>query len=197
MWITILAVLGYIIFGFVLLTGLVSALLGLPGTAIIALDAVVYSAVTGFERIPWWVLVILVVLSIFAESVDSVIAGAGAKVAGGSGSTSVAAVVGTIAGAALAGLGLTPLLSSLGLLGGVGGFLIGAIIPPLLGGVAGGYLGAYIYERKTGSEHSKAVAAGWGALLGRLGAGLARGLVGVIMVVVIIYTIFATAPTPA
>ncbi|MFP3903739.1 MAG: DUF456 family protein [Armatimonadota bacterium] len=197
MWMTILVVLGYILFGFVLLTGLVSTLLGLPGTAIIALDALVYSAITGFERIPWWVLVILVVLSILAEGTDSLIAGAGAKMAGGSGRTSVAAVIGTIAGAALAGFGLTPLLGALGLLGGVAGFFVGAIIPPLLGGVAGGYLGAYLYERKRGSDHQKAVTAGWGALLGRLGAGLARGLVGVIMVIVIIYTIFATAPTPA
>jgi len=196
MWITILIVIGYIIFGLVLVSGLVGALLGLPGTTIILIDALIYSAITGWDRLPWWMLVILAVLVLLAESSDSLIAALGARAAGGSNKTSIAAVVGILLGAIIGGLVLSPLLGLLGISGGPVGLLVGFVLPPLAGGMAGGFAAAYWYEKHTGKDHTEALQAGWGVLLGRMGAALVKGLVACVMIATIIYSILATAPTP-
>ncbi len=195
MLITILVILGYILFALVLIAGALAALMGLPGTTLILIDAVVYSAITGWERLPWWVLLILGIMTVIAESSDSLIAALGAKAGGGSNKTSAVVVVGTIVGAILGGAVLSPILALLGLAGGPIGFVVGVILPPLVGGVAGGFLSAYYYEKHSGRNHNEALRAGWGAFLGRMGAGLMKALVGCVMIAIIIYTIIATAPS--
>ncbi len=191
---TVLVVLGYIVFGVVLLLGLTATAVGLPGTTLIFLDALVYAAITHWERVPWPVLVVLGIMAIIAESSDSLIAAMGAKAGGGSNRTSAVVVIGTIVGAVVAGAIISPALSLLGLAGGPGGFVIGVLLPPLAGGVTGGFLAAYYYEKRTGKEHEDALRAGWGAFFGRMAAGLIKGLVGCLMIAILIYCICACGP---
>ena len=61
---------GVTLFILVLLFGAFSILFGLPGTVIILIDAVIYAAVTGFEKIGFKVLITLLILSILAELAD-------------------------------------------------------------------------------------------------------------------------------
>ncbi len=194
MLITILIILGYVVFAVVLVAGVLAAIMGLPGTTLILIDAVVYSAITGWDRLPWWVLLILGIMALIAESSDSLVAALGTKAGGGSSKTSAVVVVGTIIGAVLGGAVLSPILALLGLAGGPIGFVVGVILPPLGGGVAGGFVSAYYYEKHSGKTHNEALRAGWGAFLGRMGAGLMKALVGCVMIAIVIYTIIATAP---
>jgi len=192
---TILVVLGYIVFALVLIAGIVAAVVGLPGTTLILATSIAYSAITGWQRLPWWVLLILAVMALLAEGSDSFIAAVGTKAGGGSTKTSVIVVVGTVVGAIIGGAVLSPLLSLLGIVGGPIGFVLGVVLPPLAGGVAGGFVSAYYYEKRSGKSHEEAMKAGWGAFLGRMGAGLVKAMVGCVMIAIIVYTIIATAPS--
>ncbi len=193
MLMAILVVLGYVVFGLVLLAGIIAATLGLPGTLIILLNTVVYSAVTGWERVPWWLLLIGAVMSLIAEGGDAFVAAWGTKAGGGSNKAGFAAMVGAVTGAIIGGVVLSPILSLLGLTGGVIGFLVGIVLPPLVGGVSGGFLGAYMYELRSGKPKKEAAAAGWGALLGRMAAGLFKAVIGSMMVAIFVYSIISTA----
>ncbi|NLJ34909.1 MAG: DUF456 domain-containing protein [candidate division WS1 bacterium] len=192
---TILVVLGYIIFVALLLTGIVAALLGLPGTVIVWGSALLFSAITHWERVPWWVLVILGLMSVAAELSDSFVAAAGTRAGGGSGKTSLLVIVGTAVGAIVGGLVLSPVLSAFGLLSGPAGFVLGVVVPPLAGGMLGGFLAAYYYEKRSGKSSRDAARAGWGAFAGRLAAGLFKALIAGLMVSIIIYSIMATVPS--
>ena len=189
----ILIVLGYIVFGIVLLAGVIAASLGLPGTLIILIDATIYSAITGWDRIPWWLLLVGAVLCLIAEGGDAFVAAWGTKAGGGSDRAGFAAMVGALIGAILGGIVLSPILSLLGLTGGFIGFLVGIIIPPLGGGIAGGFLGAYHYELRSGKPKKEAMAAGWGAFVGRMAAGLFKAVVAAMMIAVFLYSIITTA----
>jgi uncharacterized protein YqgC (DUF456 family) len=79
---TPLEIAGLTLFILVLLFGAFSILFGLPGTVIILIDAVIYAAVTGFERIGFKILLTLLVLSILAELADFVVGMAGAGMIG-------------------------------------------------------------------------------------------------------------------
>jgi len=185
------------VFAAVLLLGLIATVVGLPGTTLIFIDALVYSAITHWQRVPWPVLLVLAIMALAAETSDSLIAAMGAKAGGGTNKTSVVVVIGTILGAVIAGSIISPLLALLGLAGGPGGFLLGVILPPLLGGVTGGFLSAYYYEKHTGKKDEDALRAGWGAFFGRMAAGLIKGLVGCLMIAIIIYTIATNTPPAA
>ena len=69
---------GLTLFILVLLFGTFSILFGFPGTVIILIDAVVYAAVTGFERIGFKILLTLLILSVLAEVADFAVGMAGA-----------------------------------------------------------------------------------------------------------------------
>jgi len=185
------------VFAAVLLLGLIATVVGLPGTTLIFIDALVYSAITHWERVPWPVLLVLGIMALAAETSDNVIAALGAKAGGGTNTTSVVVVIGTILGAVIAGIIISPLLSLLGLAGGPVGFLVGVILPPLIGGVTGGFFSAYYYEKHTGKQDEDALRAGWGAFFGRIAAGLIKALIGCLMIAIIIYTIATNAPPAA
>jgi uncharacterized protein YqgC (DUF456 family) len=197
MLMTILAILGYIVFGIVLLAGVIAAALGLPGTLIILVDAVIYSAITGWDRVPWWLLLIAGILALIAEGGDGFVAAWGTKAGGGSNKGGFAAMVGAIIGALIGGAVLSPILSLLGLTAGFIGFFVGIVLPPLAGGVAGGFAGAYYFERHTGKPHKEALAAGWGAFAGRMAAGLFKAVIGAMMIAIIVYSIINTAGADA
>ncbi len=111
---------GLTLFILVLLFGTFSILFGFPGTVIIFIDAVLYAAVTGFERIGFKILIALLILSALAEVADFAVGMAGAVKFGASRKGLWAFLAGGLIGALL----LTPFLLGLGLVVGtfIGGF---------------------------------------------------------------------------
>ena len=187
--IAILSYLGFALFGIVLLLGILATLVGLPGTVLILANAVIFSAIHGFDKPTWPVLVILLTISIVAETADNIFSALGTKTGGGSTRTSLWALIGGVAGA-IVGANFSPILGALGLAGGVAGIILGIVLPPLLLAMAGGFLAAYVYELRTGKEPAEARKAGWGALVGRLAGVLSKAVLATIMVAIILVSIF-------
>ena len=120
-----LAAAGFVVFIFLLFVGIYLSLFGLPGTAIIFLDVLLYALFTGFAQVGWKVLLFLLVFAILAETLDFL-----------AGLTKVhkAPVIkkslwGAVIGAAVGMIILTPILWGIGVwlgffLGGLAGLLI-------------------------------------------------------------------------
>lgn len=177
----VLAILGYVgiaVFVAALLTGALMALLGLPGTVLIWLTAVVYSAATGWT-LPLWLLGVLLGMSLFAEISDNVISALGVKRFGGSTRGMVWALVGGISGALVVGLALGPVVP-----------VVGPVIAPIAGGLAGGFTGGYLYERRQGLSVQEARRAGVGAMLGRVAGVMLKSVLAAIMVAVVLINAF-------
>ena len=173
----LMAVLGYagvVVFVAALLVGALLTLLGLPGTVVILLAAVIYSAATGWSLV-WWLLLILLGLSLFAELSDNIVGALGVKKYGGSTSGMLWSLLGGLAGAIAFGLAMSALP------------VVGAIIGPILGGLIGGFAGSYWYERRQGRSTEEARKAGFGAMVGRAaGTMLKTALAGVMVIVVLL-----------
>jgi len=170
----LLVILGHILFVLVLLAGAVLTLLGIPGTLVIFADALLFSALNDW-KLPWWFLLVLLGISVFAEVADNVIGAAGVKKYGGSSKgmmwAFVAGMIGAFAGAAV----LSPVLG-----------LVGAVVGPLVGGVLGGFAGGYWYERRAGRSVEEAKRAGVGAMLGRVAGTLLKVILAAVMVVLVL-----------
>jgi hypothetical protein len=165
---------------------MVAVLVGLPGTILIFAASVVYSACTGFEALPWWMLLILLALTVVAEVADNVLSAAGAKRYGTSTKGTFAAMAGGILGAILGG-SVSPLLGGIGLMGGPVGGVVLALVGPIVGSFVGGFGAAWIYEVRAGREADEATRAGWGAVLGRtLGILLKCAVAGVMLALVLL-----------
>jgi len=132
----------------VLLLGIFSILFGIPGTVIILIDAAIYAAFTGFDRIGWKTLATLLVLSLLAELSDFAIGMAGAAKFGASKQSLVASVMGSIVGAIL----LAPFLLGLG---------------AVMGAFIGGFTGVLIVEILRQFNMKPALRAAWGTVVGR------------------------------
>jgi uncharacterized protein YqgC (DUF456 family) len=162
---------GLTLFILVLLFGAYSVLFGLPGTVIILIDAALYAAATGFERIGFKVLLTLLILSILAELADFAVGMAGAVKFGASRKAFFASVIGGLIGAAL----LAP-------------FLLG------LGAIAGGFLGAFtgilIVELLNRNRLKPTLRVAWGALLGRAAGICVKEVFALIMVVITLTGIY-------
>lgn len=162
---------GLTIFVIILFIGVFSIIFGFPGTVLILGDVVVYSLITGFEKIGWKIIVTLVFLSLLAETVDLVTGFAGARKYGSSKTGIVLSVIGGIIGAII----LVPVLLGLG-----------AIIGAFLGGFVGAFLGEYLEERKL----KPAFRAGYGALMGRIAGVLVKGSLAIVMTVITMWTVY-------
>ena len=171
-------VLGAVVFVAVLFLGALLTLLGIPGTLLIFLDALVYSACTAWS-IPPWLLGVLLGLSLFAEVADNVLGAAGVKRYGGSAKGMMWAFVGGLLGAFVLGAALGPLLGP-----------VGAVAAPLLGGIGGGFAGGYAYERRQGKSAEEARRAGWGAVVGRVTGALLKVVLAAIMIVITLSAAF-------
>ena len=180
---------GTVLFVITLFVGVLATLVGLPGTVLILLDTVIFSACYGFQRPPWWFLLILVVVSILAETSDNLLSVLGVKAGGGSTRTSLWALIGGVAGA-IAGANFSPVLSLLGMTGGPAGMLFGVLLPPLVFAALGGFLASYIYELRTGKQPAEARKAGWAALAGRLAGVLLKAVLASVMVGLVLSTAF-------
>jgi len=118
---------GLTIFILILFIGIFSTIFGLPGTIIIVTDVIIFSWATGFEKIGFKIIVVLVIISFVAETLDFMFgAYSGVRRFGLSIKGLVAAVIGGITGA----VALTPFLMGLGTIIGMfcGGFTATLIV---------------------------------------------------------------------
>lgn len=171
----ILGYLGIAVFVLTLFVGAFLTLLGLPGTVLILLDAVVYAAATRFEKLEWWVLLVLGILTLVAEVSDNVVSAAGVKKYGGSTAGMIWAMIGGLVGAVVIGSVLGPFVP---------------IVGPIVGGLAGGFLGGYWYERGQGRSGEEARKAGAGAVMGRLAGTVLKSVLASVMVILCLSTAF-------
>jgi uncharacterized protein YqgC (DUF456 family) len=176
---------GLVLLFLVAAVGLLTMLLGLPGSVVILLDALIYGAATGFEKITWVTLVILLALMILAELSDNVLGLAGARRAGASGGSQVLCLIGGIVGAILGGQ-VSPLLGVVGIgLGPVGAIAL-MVLGPLAGAFVGAGLATYWWERRGGKSAQETRDVARATLLGRVAGTLLKFAFGVIMVAVIV-----------
>lgn len=163
---TILAVVGWTVFGLAIVAGLLLDLLGLFGNWIILGAMVAAWLATGFQHFGLISLVLMLLVAIAGEVLETLLAGYGAKKFGGSKGSMIAALVGAIGGAILG----TPVLP---------------IIGTLAGACVGAFSAAAFYEYV---QHEKSVDAslktGVGAALGKIGGLVAKLICGLVMLLI-------------
>jgi hypothetical protein len=163
---------GLTLFILVLLLGTFSILFGFPGTVIILIDALIYGAITGFERIGIKILVILLFLSVLAEVTDFAVSMFGAVKFGVSRRGFWAFTFGGFIGALL----MAPLFLGLGLI--IGTFL-------------GGFIAMLSLELLSRSKLKPSLRATYGAILARVAGIAVKGIFAVIMVVITLTSIYS------
>jgi uncharacterized protein len=163
---------GLTLFILVLMFGTFSILFGLPGTVIILIDALIYAAVTGFDKVGFKILLTLLILSALAEAADFAVGMAGAVKFGASRRGLWAFVIGGIVGAAL----MAPYLLGLGLI--VGTFL-------------GGFIAMLIVELIDRNRLKPSLRAALGGIIGRAAGICVKGFFALIMVVITLTSIYS------
>ena len=163
---------GLTLFILVLLFGTFSILFGFPGTVVIFVDALLYGAVTGFERIGFKVLIALLVLSALAEITDVAVGMAGAVKFGASRKGLGAFLAGGLIGALL----LSPFLLGLGLI--VGTFI-------------GGFSAMLTLELLARRRLKPTLRAAYGAILGRAAGICVKGFFALIMLIITLTSIYS------
>jgi len=167
-----LEIAGLTLFILVLIFGTFSILFGMPGTVIILIDALIYAAVTGFDKIGFKILLTLLVLSALAEAADFAVGMAGAVKFGASRRGLWAFVVGGIAGAMI----MAPALLGLGL---------------ILGTFLGGFIAMLIVELLDRNRLKPSLRAAWGGIIGRAAGICVKGFFALIMVVITLTSIYS------
>jgi uncharacterized protein YqgC (DUF456 family) len=163
---------GLTLFILVLLFGAFSILFGLPGTVIILIDAFVFAAFTGFEKIGLKILVTLLVLSVLAELADFAVGMAGAVKFGSSRAGFWAFLLGGLIGAWF----MAPILFGLGI---------------LIGTFVGGFAAMMIVELLGRNKLKPSLRAAWGAILGRAAGICVKGFFALIMVIITLTGVYS------
>lgn len=136
-----------------------------PGTTIILAAAVIHRIMLGPEKsIGWRTIIVLVLLTLATYAIDILGGYFGAKYFGATKWGTLGAIVGAL----------------VGLFFGILGLFVG----PVIGAIAGEFI--------AGKRMIDAGRAGWGSLLGNLGAMLGKLVIGLAMIAIF----FLTAPTP-
>lgn len=183
--------LGRLLFVLVIPIAIAATLLGLPGSVLVVVDALVYSAAHGWASPRWWVLILLVAIAIVSELAENALSFAGVKQSGASTKTGFWVLVGGFAGAVFGGA-IAPLLATIGGLAGPAGWVILSLLPPIGLGMVGGYLGGYWFELRQGRTREEARQAGWGALLGRVAGSFTKALLVAVMGAVLLMASWGT-----
>lgn len=149
-------------------TGLALNILGLPGLWLMVGAAGLYALLTGFEHLGIWGFLVLFLLAVMAEILETVLGGVAAKKVGGSKRGMVGAIVGGLIG----GIAGTPLIPI-------------PIVGTIIGACIGSFIGAFGVElfwlRKTPGDSFKI---GTGAAAGRFMGIIAKSAVGIVMLLV-------------
>ncbi|MGA7274939.1 MAG: DUF456 family protein [Candidatus Udaeobacter sp.] len=136
-----------------------------PGTTIILAAAVIHRIMLGPEKsIGWRTIIVLVLLTLATYAIDILGGYFGAKYFGATKWGTFGAILGAL----------------VGLFFGIVGLFVG----PVIGAIAGEFV--------AGKRMIDAGRAGWGSLLGNLGAMLGKLVIGLAMITIF----FLTAPTP-
>ncbi len=168
------SILGWIGLGFfllVLLGGMLSIALGIPGTWIILLDAIVYAWLTHFNVLTWYGILFLFLLTIIGEALEFYLSIKGIK---RSNPSKGVVLVSFFCGFFLAII-MAPLF-----------FGLGAILGALLGTFGGAFLMEYLSQRRMGH----AIDVGRKAFVGRLLGFLSKFTIATIMILFIVTRIF-------
>ena len=137
----------------------------LPGTTIILAAAIIHRLMLGAEKsIGWKTIVLLALLTILSYVFDFLGSYFGAKYFGATKWGALGAIFGALVGLFFG--------------------IIGLFVGPVIGAVAGEFI--------AGKRMIDAGRAGWGSLLGNLGAMLGKLAIGLAMIAIF----FLTAPTP-
>jgi len=152
----------FIIFSIV---GFILSFLGIGGTFVVLLGALLYNLISWSFAIPWSTIAILLGLAVLGEALEWIITAYGIKK-----KASKYAVIGSIAGAIIgaAVLSFIP--------------LIGTIIGLILGAMLGAFIAEYIHKNNT----KKAWTAAKAALKGRALVSLTKTLITIVQVFIII-----------
>ena len=167
----ILSIIGYIIFYLFLIIGLGANFVGLPGTAIIFVDALIFSLITNFEKIHWKILIILGVMALAGELIEHLLTVVGAYKLG----SSRRGVYGAVIGAIILGILMAPLFFGFG---------------ALIGAILGAFLGAFLMELSARKKVPSAAKVGIGSMFGRIAAIIIKLMLAVAQIGIIIWAIY-------
>jgi uncharacterized protein YqgC (DUF456 family) len=171
----------YICLVAVLFTGLFAVVLSLPGIWVMILGALAYAWSTGWVYMGWKTLVVLTVIGVIAEIVETAAGGAGAKREGASRRGIFGAIVGGV----------------------VGGIFLSFLIPiPVLGTIIGACLGslvgAMVVELYLGKNLEHSLRIGVGAAKGRFVGILSKLGFGILVLIICLWMALPLgAPAPA
>ena len=156
-------VVGWILFGLVIVAGVLLNFVGLFGNWLILGAVAIAAALSGFEYFGPYTLGALLVLAILGEVIEAAASGVGAAKFGGGKGSMVASVVGCIVGAIVG----TPIFP---------------IIGTIIGACAGAFLGAAGWEyMRQQKDLEGAMKVGFGAALGKVAGLFAKSFVGFAM----------------
>ncbi|MBN2515555.1 MAG: DUF456 domain-containing protein [Deltaproteobacteria bacterium] len=164
---------GLTIFILILFIGIFSTIFGLPGTIIIVTDVIIFSWATGFEKIGFKVIAVLVVISLVAETLDFMF---GAYVGVRRFGLSIKGLLAAVIGGIMGGVVLTPFLMGLG-----------TIIGMFCGGFAGTLIVDYIEEKKL----KPAYRTGYKNRLMKIAGTVLKGSFAIVMTVAALSTIYS------
>jgi uncharacterized protein YqgC (DUF456 family) len=170
--VTPIEITGFTIFILVLITGIFVTLLGMPGTVIILVDAILYALFTGFDKIGFKIIIILLLISLLAEGLDFLLNMAGTVRYGTSGKGIWAALIGGLIGAMV----MTPVLFGFGI---------------MFGTFLGGFTGVLIVDMIHQSRLKPALRSGAGIILGWFAGILAKGFLSLLMIVITLTNIYS------
>jgi len=160
------------IFILILFAGVFSVIFSLPGTILIVADVIIYSWVTGFEKIGFKIIIFLVFISLLAETLDFLFGASGGRRFGPSKKGVIASLIGGITGA----VALTPLLMGPGII--IGMFL-------------GGFAGAFFVEYFTEKNLKPAFRTGYSSLLLKNSGVLLKGFFAIVMTIITLSSIYS------
>jgi len=141
------------------------------GNLLIFLFSLIYAVLTDFEIITGKVLIALILIYLTGELFDYIFVFWGARISGAGKKAAFGAIIGGIIGAAFS----------------LGSFGIG-FFPLTISGI---FLGAFLVELKEKKDILKALRAGIGSFLGRFGAVVFKGMLGLLMITIIITHLLA------
>ena len=162
-----MAIIGQFFFWFFVGIGVLMLPFNLPGTFLMVAVALIYALFTHFETFTPTILITLLGLAALAELIEYII-GTFITVKYGA---SKWGVIGAIGGGILGAIWGTPLMP---------------VIGTVIGGFLGAYLGAFFLEYLYLKRTDRAVQAGYGAFVGKIGGTLSKLIVAIVMIVIMI-----------
>lgn len=170
----------YYLWVFLLIVGMVgvwfTTLFAFPGNWLIVALAALFAAffpATDRHGLHWSTVAIGVALAVVGEVLELFAGAAGAKKAGASRRSIVLALVGTMIGSLIGATVAIPIP------------IVGPIVGALGGGALGAFAGAFIGETAIGRNTADSLAAGKGAMVGRLLGTAGKLAVGVVMIIIV------------